>query len=522
MKKIDQLVLTSFLPPFVVSFSIALFVLLMQMIWLYMDELAGKGLGVFMVAELLFYRSVGIIPMALPLGILLASVMTMGGLAEHYEMSSMKSAGISLLRIMRSMLIFGVFAGIFSWYCSNTLIPIANLKFGSRMFDIKQKKPALRLETGVFNDGLEGYAIHIGHRDDDGKTIHDVLIYDHTQTNSGKLTEVTAKSGELFVAEDGKYLIMRLRDGNQYVETSASRMSSQSSYPFVRTGFKEWTKVFDLSEFELTRTNEDLFKANRQMMSSTELRIAADSIHREIDKRNKEMANYLVSYFPFLPTDSTYIPKQEPDIPKEASKAMGLDSLVTSPPPQSKSVQTLRSGGVPPQRLTGLDMDTVTSLINTFPIQERGRIKGRAKSVARGILNQAEGAASSVERMRESEVKHIYELHTKYSIAVACFIFLFVGGPMGAIVRKGGFGYPILVSIIFFMIFVVLTIFCRKIAETFVLPAVVAAWLPCGVLFPMGVFLTFKAMNDSSLLSPDRFIAFVKRIFPTSKKVSQA
>ena len=267
MKQIDRLVLRSFLPPFIVSFLIASFVLVMQMLWLYIDDIAGKGLGIWLVLELLFYRSVGIIPMSLPLGILLASVMTLGSMGEFYELSSFKSGGISLFRIMRAILFFGLFSILFSLYCSNTLIPIANLKFGSRMFDIKQKKPALRLETGIFNDDLEGYAIHIGTKKSDGKSIEDVLIYDHTESNVGKYKTVKAQNGELVITADGKYMVMILENGMQYIENGNNLSPGEGKYPFTRTRFSRWQKVFDLSEFELSRTNEGLFKGNRSMMN---------------------------------------------------------------------------------------------------------------------------------------------------------------------------------------------------------------------------------------------------------------
>ena len=180
MKRIDRLLITSFIPPFIVTFMIALFVLLMQIMWLYIDDIAGKGLGFFILIELIAYKSVSLIPMALPLAILISSVMVLGNLAERYELSSLKSAGVPLLRIMQPLIFVAGAAVVFSFFCSNNLIPIANLKFGSRMYDIQRQKPALSLDEGIFNYDFTGYTIHIKEKEKDDRTIKDVLIYDHT------------------------------------------------------------------------------------------------------------------------------------------------------------------------------------------------------------------------------------------------------------------------------------------------------------------------------------------------------
>ncbi|MEY3322396.1 MAG: hypothetical protein RLZZ417_1979 [Bacteroidota bacterium] len=508
MKQIDRLVLRSFLPPFIVSFLIASFVLVMQMLWLYIDDIAGKGLGLMLVLELLFYRSVGIIPMSLPLGILLASVMTLGSMGEFFELSSLKSGGISLFRIMRAILVFGLFAILFSLYCSNTLIPIANLKFGSRMFDIKQKKPALRLETGIFNDDLEGYAIHIGKKKSDGKSIEDVLIYDHTASNVGRYKTVKAQKGELTITQDGKYMVMVLENGMQYVENGNNLSPGEGKYPYTRTKFLRWQKVFDLSEFELSRTNEGLFKGNRSMMSSGELAIAVDSIVRDMDKKGKEMGNYMVGFLPYLKTDSLYLAKVPESAPAETSPES--NPSYTKPPASNDSAsadpyQYTTDLGSPIKQLPGLKTDTLSRLLYSFVPFEHPQLSSKAKSIIRTISTQSGATAESVRQLNDSRVKHIYDLNAKYSIAVACFLFVLIGAPMGAIVRKGGFGYPILISTLFFMVFVVLTIVCRKVAESLIIPAVAAAWLPNIILFPIAIILTWLAMNDSSLSLPNVF-----------------
>lgn len=507
LKRIDELVITSFIPPFLVAFSVSLFVLLMQMLWIYIDDLAGKGLGFFTVIELLSYRAVSFVPMALPLGILLSSVMLMGNYAEHYELSSMKSAGMSLVRIMRPLLVFALFAVAFSWYCSDYLIPAANLKFGSRMWDIQQTKPALRLDVGVFNDDFQGFTIHIGKKMGDGRTIKDVIIYDHTESNSGKYTVITAKDGEMFSAEGGNIFVMRLRNGTQCIESRGYQASSQSKYPFIRTGFKQFTKVFDLSEFSLSRTNEELFKQSRQTMDSRALQAAADSMALDIHKRTVTAGNYVPNYISIFKVDSTYLreelKKANTQATDQASNSGSGPTPLNVSTPIESTFDSTHSISIGVARSTIIKrvkpIGVVTKFADTFSDADKTTLRGRAESAARGIQNQTFSTTASLDATKENRVKFIYDWQMKYSIAAVCFIFMFIGAPMGAIVRKGGFGYPLLVSIVFFMLFVILTIFCRKIAETFVVSAYLAAWIPCIILMPLGAWLTYKAMNDQPL-----------------------
>lgn len=555
MKKLDRLLITSYIPPFFVTFMIAMFVLLMQTLWLYIDDIAGKGLGFFLLMELLAYRSVSLIPMALPLGILISSVMVLGNLAENYELSSFKSAGVPLLRIMRPLIIFSIISMVFSYFCSNNLIPVANLKFGSRMYDIQRQKPAFRLDAGVFNEDFQGYAIHIGRKKQDGRSIENVLIYDHSNANRDHLSSVSAKTGEFFGTPDGKYFIMELHDGHQYVEVEPSANSNRS-FPFVRTSFKNWTKVFDLSEFELSRTNEELFKQNRTMMSSAQLREAIDSMNQRIQLREKSFYDNIKGYYHYIPVDSSVqILKTDPETPTENAYKQDTVRLIeasrleakpiphtkidtTKTTPQKDSIRKMMTKPLKPLRSTKLAVNPSPTTIvpppnpprpalrvfkqstdsllvqngfyKSFVLNERKEISSKAKTLARGVMNQSESAARALDTIRETEAKHIFELWTKSSMAVVCFIFIFIGAPMGAIVRKGGFGYPILVSIIFFMLFVIITIFCRKIAETLVIPAMLAAWLPCIILFPIGLFLTYKAMNDVKIVNIDSIRAYWK------------
>lgn len=539
--------ISSFIPPFIVTFMIAIFVLLMQILWLYIDDIAGKGLGLFLLMELIGYKCVGLIPMALPLAILISTVMVLGNLAEHYELSSFKSAGVSLLRVMRPLVVFGVFAMGFSYLCSNNLIPVANLKFGSRMYDIQRQKPALRLDAGVFNEDFEQYAIHIGQKGRDGRSIKEVLIYDHRESNRGQLSETVAEGGEMYSTPDGRYFIMNLQNGHQYIETQPTTQTSRNQFPFIRVAFKSWNKVFDLSQFQLSRTNEELFKQNRSMLSSGQLEDAIDSISMQILDRRKTLANQVAVQFTFMPKDTAFqqneptentpagvirdtakvisilpdtaknkrLTAAEPDPANPAAPAItglmpGNKRLMKAEPEQYQ----LDSSSKAAKALFKLDsLKNFLALLDHMPSYERRAVLDKAQNQARAIRSQAETADRSLDNLLENKVKFIYELHTKYSMAVVCIIFVFIGAPMGAIIRKGGFGFPILVSIVFFMLFVILTIFCRKIAETFAVPAAMAAWIPCAVLFPIGMFVTYKAMRDAKTLNFERLNALFSYLF---------
>ncbi|MGB3546427.1 MAG: LptF/LptG family permease [Saprospiraceae bacterium] len=634
MKKLDTLLLRSFIGPFVVTFAIAIFVLLMQILWVYLDEIAGKGVGFFLMMELIAYKCVGLVPLALPLALLISSVMVLGSLAEHYELTTFKTAGVRLIRIMLPLILVGAMATVVSYLCSDYLIPVSNLQFGSRMYDIQQKKPTLSLEAGAFNEDFSNYAIRIGSKDDDGRHIQDVMIYDHAQANSGRLDQIVAEDGEMYGSPDGDFFIMQLNNGYQYGERGLGKQGGGGGqgHPFIRTQFKTWSKVFDLSEFNLRKTNQKLFSTNRSMMSSRQLAAAIDSIDIDIKEREQILSNHLTNYLTLLPRDTatyrklqvaedvtsmegadpneetaddraaaeenvidpaadTLIPGKEafvrdqsvnyaegdrPD-PETVKKRKPLpptgelrregtyDTVVRPPTPSVADLrrqaianratldgnsgreqeellrrreEMLRSSeleivqqSLPPdvtaakeahlaqQKEDALvraatDWPGLDTLMAGLPEVARTRVYSRARSSARSIYGQAESAVRIMPGVQENRVKHVYDMHMKYSMAVICIIFVFIGAPMGAIVRKGGFGYPILISIIFFVLFVILTIFCRKLAESFVVNGVIAGWLPCIILFPMGWYLTVRAMNDSKLVSTDSLQQFLRRIFP--------
>ncbi|NND04816.1 MAG: LptF/LptG family permease [Saprospiraceae bacterium] len=524
IKKIDKLLFKAFLPPFLMAFFIAMFVLMMQFLWLYIDDIAGKGIGIFVLAEMIYYMGLSLIPMALPIAILLASVMVYGTLAEKYELPSMKTAGIPLLRVMRSSMIFAFLVACSSYVCSNYVIPYANLKFKSRLYDIKKQKPGLYLESGVFNDDFQGYSIRIGKKHIDGRTIEDVMIDDDQSNQRNQFNIIRADRGEMYVTDDDRFFVMNLHQGYQYQKAEPS--SIKADFPFIRTSFKEWTKTFDLSEFDLRRTDENLFKSYHAMLSTRQLAEGIDSINIKLANQDVEQQKTRKARTKFLYYDSVEEEQAERDSlfeleQRKERKVYSNDAIVAKK--DDDNIAAAKIQDLKPSKLQSInrkvieqphleDLDSVESVIFTFGLDKRVTYLESLRSLTRSSKNALFEYKQKRKYLLDRRKKYTYQLHSKYGFAVVCFIFLFIGAPMGAIVRKGGFGYPLLVAIIFFMLFVVLNKVFEKLYKGSDFDPVMAAWLPCFILFPLGLFLTVKAMNDSKLLNLDGITAFFTKV----------
>ena len=579
MKTIDKYLIKQFIGPFIATFFIAIFVLMMQFIWVYVDDMVGKGAGFSLVLEIIVYNSISLIPWALPIAILISSVMIMGNLGERYELASLKSAGVSLIRTMLPLLYFAIGITFFSFFCSNHLVPIANLKFKSRLHDIRTQKPTLNLEEGVFNEDFKGFIIHIGKKEKDNKSIKDVIIYDHQSYNLGKYSMITAETGEMYMANDNSYFVMNLKNGYHYQEGDKAKTGEDEKHSFMRTKFKEWTKVFDTKEFDIDLTAEERFKNHYTMLSVRQLGNAIDSIDSRMDSYKVRLEEVIQNNF--LPlkeelkkerkkkaairekerkeraeekakkekekekenqkTDSEKTeqpvknrsvsknPKPKPvpksDIPKKVSKEKAKkerDKLIRQKKLASKKKadkiknkkrkDTAKKKAKKPllDQVIDKDLKEYSTFYQLFSEAERSRfnIKERAKTTAKQTLNRAQASQRSIGPKEESKVKHIFALYSKYTFALVCCVFLFIGAPMGAIVRKGGFGYPLLIAIMFFMFFIVLNILFQKLAESYVLPARFAVWCPLLVLIPISIILTKRALEDKKVVSLGRYAKY--------------
>lgn len=446
----------------------------MQFLWKYIDDLVGKGLEWYIIFELIFYASASFVPLALPLAVLLSSIMTFGNLGENYELVALKSSGISLFRFMRILIFTVVGLSFLAFYFSNNILPVANLKFGALLYDIRQQKPALNIKEGVFYNDLEGFSIKVNQKEEDNRTIHDIIVYDQT-SKKGNDNILTAESGEMFTSEDERYLILRLYNGQRYQEMIDG--NKESTHEHLRTSFATWEKRFDLSEFALDRSEESFWKNHYQMMNLTQLDLALDTLHMDVENRYQVLGRNFSNFFLF---------KKE-DIDTVFSNAHVPYTVI-------------------PEKYGALFKPSEDKL--------REKHLKRALSMARNVKSYIGVTSRDVMHKKKYIAKHRVEWHRKFTLSVACLVLFFIGAPLGAIIRKGGLGMPLLMSIIFFVIFHVFSMSGEKIAEEGAMTPFAGMWLSTFVLLPIGAFLTYKAMKDSPLFNLEWYYKSLKKLLP--------
>ncbi len=465
VKKLDILILRSFIGPFLATFLITLFVLTMQFFWLYIDDLVGKGLDLTTLAYLTGLVAVTWVPLALPLALLLSSIMTFGNLGETFELVAIKSSGIPLIRFMQPLLIVTILLSGTAFLFANNIIPVANLKLNALKYDIIVKKPAFDIKEGVFYDKIEGYVIKIGKKDKDDSTIHNVIIYERNYTLQDNF--MVAESGVMRITPDQRFLEFELHNGWNYQE-NGSRFTTNTE--FIRLGFKIYKKEFDLSTFKLNRTEDSLFKYDPKMLSLPQLNKAIDSlgdVNANFYKRTKRELN---AYIPFVRyADSTW-----PSVKKtNLKKVKSFDNII-------------------PDSLKNIVFDRSISAIQN------------SKSMIDLLAGDYD---SKIQLVR----KHWVEWNRKIALSAACIVLFMIGAPLGSIIQKGGLGTPLIFAIAFFVLFNMLNTFGEKFAKQGVTSVFVGMWLSTLILIPIGVFLTYKAMHDSQLFNKEFYFRLFKR-----------
>ena len=487
----------------------------MQILWLYVDDIMGKGVSFWVLVEFIFYLSISLIPMAMSIAMLLASVMTMGNLAERYELAAMKSSGISLARIMKPLAILAIGMGVLSFIFSNYLIPIANLKFKSRLYDIRTQKPALSLEESVFNYDFQGFVIRIGKKHKDKIHLEDIIIINQG-SRADESAEILAKTGEMYTTDDKKYFVMKLHDGWQYQELSKYQ-HPKKKYPFVRTKFAEWQKIFDLSEFQMEQTDPNLFKSHQSMLNVKQLLIAIDSLETKKVARLTNLSKINENYFTFAKVETT--PKKVSKKPKKASipKTTKKTPKTIAKAATQKLLENKRKAqGIREKakiRQIEFDIDTITQLIQTFPPLAQYDILTKTKSTIGRVQSSAYRAASMRQGIDKKLRSFWFEMLSKFNIAIACVVFLFIGAPMGAIIRKGGFGYPLLVAIAFFILFIMISMVGKKMNTEQQMNVWLASFLSSMVLLPIGFYITRQAMKDAQVFNIRNVQNFFSKLF---------
>ncbi len=443
----------------------------MQFLWRYIDDLVGKGLEWYVITELLFYASSTFVPLALPLAILLSSLMTFGNLGEHYELVAMKAAGISLRKIMMPLIVLSVIISLIAFYFSNNVLPIANLKFKSLLYDIRQQKLALDIKEGIFYTDLDGFVIRVEKKDkDNNNMIRDIMIYDHRQ-KKGNTNLTVADSGRMELTPDGMNLIFTLYNGYNYQEKTDQRGYKKTN-PYQRTKFREEFRKFNLMDFELSRTNEDLFKSNYSMLNLRQLKKAEDSLMTQLNNRKEKIPVSMKKNFYFF---------NRIDSAKQAT--FSTDKLYT------------------------------TNLLESKTKHEKIKIIDEATNRCRRVRDNLSFNKKDFESRNKLIFKHQAEWHRKFTLSFACFVLFFIGAPLGAIIRKGGLGLPVVVSVLFFVLFHIISITGEKSVKSGVIDANIGMWIAPVVLLPLGIFLTYKATTDSPLLDADAWIKIFKKVF---------
>lgn len=466
MKKIYLLVLKAFVRPFIVTFFIVMFVLLMRFLFVYIDDLIGKGFEAIVILKLLWYTSAANVAMALPLAILLSSIMTFGSLSENYELVAIKSAGISLQRAMMPLVIVVSMLSVGAFLFSDYILPVANLKVGSLLYDVRNQKAAFLIDEGIFNNSISGYSIRARKKDVDGQTLYDVMIYEHnTITDNDNV--LLAKEGKMFRSANKQYLVLKLKDGVRYEEAGGNGSNGMFNprQRLTRFRFKETEQKFDLSEFKLQRTDENLFKSNDIMLNLKQLRYYRDSVQLMVDNNLKSVYNELKPYY-------------------------------------KVSMEKTKNN-------TQLVIPRVKDVLEAFPKKDRIQSIQYAKDQIYSIRMEL-NTKKNLDKDYVSRLKgFIVEFHRKFTLSLSCIVLFFVGAPLGAIIRKGGLGLPVVVAVMCFLVYHIISTIGEKSVRDGSLAPVLGMWIALITLAPIGAFFTYKAATDSVVFDID----FYKRLF---------
>lgn len=477
IKKLYLFILKTFLPLFLMTFFISLFVLLMQFLWKYVDELVGKGIEISILAELFFYAALSIVPMALPLSILLASLMTFGNLGERFELLAIKAAGISLRKTMQPLIFTLILIAIGAFFFQNNVLPKAQVKMYSLLFSVRQKSPELDIPEGVFYDQISGYNLLVEKKDRETGMLYDLMIYDFSDGfDNAKV--MLADSGKLFFTDDKQYLFLTLYSGESF-ENLRNQRADARNIPYRRESFstKEILIPFDAN---FNRMDEGTMQSQYIGQNIAQLTHSIDSMSHRSDSITARIATDLKK--------SYFNAKVSPGRKNPDEKIIGQNTYI--------------------------DIDSIYA---TATLQERENMLSHAYSHAEGVRQDYEYKSITSDQQQTLMRRHQIERHKKFTISFACLIFFFIGAPLGAIIRKGGLGTPVVVSVLLFIFYYIIDNFGYKAALHGRWDVWEGMWLSSGVLLALGIFLTYKAVNDSAVFNKDAYVNFFRKIVGKSE-----
>ncbi|MBD5244332.1 MAG: YjgP/YjgQ family permease [Barnesiella sp.] len=472
--------LQSFVPLFAMTFFICLFIVLMQFLWRYIDDLVGKGLGMDVIAELFFYAALTMIPMALPLAILLASLMTFGNLGERFELTAMKASGVSLVKSMRPLMVLMGIIAVAAFFFQNDVLPVAQTKMYTLLFSMRQKSPELEIPEGVFYDQIPGYNIFVKEKNRDSGTLHHIMIYDMSK-GFDNASLILADSGRLAMTEDKTHLLLRLWQGESF-ENLSEAGGNMSNVPYRRESFddKEIVLKFDAN---FNRMDEEGMRNQYVGKNISQLKATIDSVNQRVDSIGGNYAAMLMEQ----PMVGVQYYESRMNENKELVRTVNPAVAMTHP----VNVDSVFHGTTSGYRLNYLN---------------------GALAKARRQKQDYEFKGLTLTDQRKVVRRHGMEMHKKFTLSFACIIFFFIGAPLGAIIRKGGLGMPLVISVFLFIFYYIIDNTGFKLARDGRWEVWSGMWLSSAILLPLGVFFTYKAVNDSAVFNPDAYMNFFRKL----------
>lgn len=473
IKRLYTFILQTFLPLFLMTFGICLFIILMQFLWKYVDDMVGKGLELTVLMEMFFYAALSLVPMALPLAILLASLMTFGNLGESFELTAIKASGVSLLKTMKPIIVVIAFVAVGGYFFQNNVMPYSQVKLWTLMYSMRQKSPELDIPEGSFYKEIPNYNLYVNKKNPKTGVMYNMMIYDFSKGFENSSVTV-ADSGRLKMSSDKKHLVLILYSGQSFSNLREQNQSNRNkSIAYQRENFTQ-KEVFIAFDANFSMQDESMMQGQYIGKNRNQLVAYIDSSTVVADSVNASYATSLSSY--------GY-----------------MQSLKNSHSRASQTPDTFRIA----------DFDR---FFESLPIPTQLSVASSARSKAENIKNEYQFRAMNQDELISNIRRHQMELNRKYTLSFACLVFLFIGAPLGAIIRKGGLGMPVVISVLLFLFYYIVDTFGMKMARQGLLPVWQGMWLSSAVLFPLGVFLTYKAINDSVIFNPDTYVNAFKRM----------
>jgi lipopolysaccharide export system permease protein len=505
------------------TFFIVLFLLLMQFLWRYIDELVGKGLEFNIIGELLIYASSGLVPLALPLAILLSSLMAFGNMGEFYELTAIKASGISLRRVLMPLIILVMLVSVGAFFFANNVLPVTNLKMKSLLYDVRQQRPEVQITGGVFYNGLENYSIRVEKKDPITNLLYDIKIYDHS-AHRGNIKVTIADSGQMKMTADRRYMVITLWNGFTYVERNEGRRkrSANDYYPLEIDKFAEQRTIIEMTGFELMRSDESIFRNSYQMLNIAQLTHQSDSIRNELTEKSSQFYKTLLRNNIFKLSQkmaSTYIPENFSSTPTFWESQNNIapekirEKLSVARPVPRPVIRKQPAAGKPDSAARNksiVKINNFDSLYHSFSLPDQRNIIKSATNYSSMAQYMVVNTASNIVFETKFLRRHEIEWHRKFTLSFACLIFLFIGAPLGAIIRKGGLGMPTVISTLLFILYYIISLSGEKFVRESVMSGFLGMWLSSFILIIAGIFLTYQASNDSAILNIDTYLNWLR------------